>query len=229
MLVVHNAGTRTGLVLRECALQSQSCDSDSDIARQVGKRATGGKGVCVRTVQSVPFALCTASPEWNGCVATRRLLHARYLNAIGHSRTFLIPRRLALAFECYNLLRNGRVACLHLQSRSLSGHPDIRYSGAQAASGPCSIMPAHHDASGHVTPLPLGGRPARCARQPELARRPATEGRESLRSFSKLRFSFNLGLPREFSFRSSSAVQKTRVSVGVCFATPLPAPRPPGE
>jgi hypothetical protein len=34
-----------------------------------------------------------------------RPLHARYLNAIGHSRTSLIPRGSALAFLCYNLLR----------------------------------------------------------------------------------------------------------------------------
>jgi hypothetical protein len=103
MLVVHNAGTRTGLVLLECALQSQSCDSDSDIARQVGKRATGGKGFCVHTVQFVPFALCTGESrvEWlcGYTEITPRAIFERNWT-FADIQKFLIPRRSALAFEC---------------------------------------------------------------------------------------------------------------------------------
>jgi hypothetical protein len=43
MLVVHNAGTRTGLVLRECALLSQSCVSGSDIGAADGEKSNRRK------------------------------------------------------------------------------------------------------------------------------------------------------------------------------------------
>jgi hypothetical protein len=40
---VHNAGTRTGLVLRECALLSQSCVSGSDIGAADGEKSNRRK------------------------------------------------------------------------------------------------------------------------------------------------------------------------------------------